>query len=324
MSYPPLRRPLALALLLAACLAGGARQAEGVWIWTPKTGKWINPKYAVKDTPEEQYHFAQSFFERKDYARARIEFKNLLRSFPQSAWAPDAQIGLARAYEAETDYYQAFLEYRKALQTYPSVTRVDEIVEREFHIGELFLKGQKRRLLGSAEIIPAQEKAVEVFQAILDDAPYAKLGDQAQFKLGESYRVIGQFDEAKAAFEALAERYPDSPLAQQARFEIAMSARRAALPPAYDATPADQALQEFAKFKEEFPDSPLQSDVDQEMTKLLEQRAQHAFEVAQFYEKTKHPESAKIYYRDLVTNYQDSPWAAQAQTRLQALGGGAP
>ena len=24
------------------------------WMWTPETNKWINPKYAVKDTPQEQ------------------------------------------------------------------------------------------------------------------------------------------------------------------------------------------------------------------------------------------------------------------------------
>ena len=289
-------------------------------MWTPKTGKWINPRYAVKDTPEAQHRFATSFLDKQDYNRARLEFKSLIRHFPQSAWAPDAQIGIAQTYEAEGDYYQAFLEYRRALQTYPSLSRVDEIIEREFHIGELFLKGQKRKLLGSAEIIPAQDKAVEIFQAILDDAPYAKLGDAAQFKLGESYKVLGKFEDAKAAFEHLPERYPNSPLVDRARFEIASSAKGASLSPAYDQAGTEQALQAFAKFKEEFPASPLGVEVDHEVASLIERRAEQAFEVAQFYERQRALESARIYYQDIVAHYAETPWAAKAQARLQALG----
>ena len=319
--HPPctILNAILLSALCAVLLA--PRSAEAVWIWTPKTGKWINPRYAVKDTPEAQYKFAQTFVDKKDYNRARLEFKSLLSHFPQSAWAPDAQLAVGQTYEAESDYYQAFLAYRKVLQTYPSITRVDEIVQREFHIGELFLQGQKRKLFGSAEILPAQEKSVEVFQAIIDDAPYAALGDQAQFKLGESYRAIGQFDDAKKAFEQLLERYPNSPLADRTRYEIAVSAKYAALPAGYDQSATDQALQEFAKFKDAYPQSELGVQVDQEVARLRQQRAQHAFEVAQFYEQQRAIESAKIYYQDVVANYQESPLATQAQARLQALGG---
>ena len=308
-------------IILSLVLCAVARPAEAVWIWTPKTGKFVNPKYAVKDTPEEQFKFAQTFYEKKDYKRARLEFKNLLRYYAQSAWAPEAQIGIAKACEAERDYYQAFLEYRKALQTYPSVTRVEEVVEHEFQIGELFLQGQKRKLLGSAEIIPAQEKSVEVFLAILEDAPYSAWGDKAQFKLGEAYRTTGDFDKSRQAFEELLARYPNSPLVDQARFEIAMSAKRGAAPAGYDQQRADDALKEFGKFKEQFPQSGLQPQVEQEIRQLVEQRAQHAYEVGQFYERTHAATAARIYYQDIVTNYADTSWASKAQARLQALGG---
>ena len=38
------------------------------WVWTPETKKWINPKYAPKDTPKEQLLYAMDFFEAKDYS----------------------------------------------------------------------------------------------------------------------------------------------------------------------------------------------------------------------------------------------------------------
>ena len=64
MSRYPIRRPIALLIVLTVCCACLTRQAEAVWIWTPGTHKWTNPKYAVKDTPEEQHQFAQTFLEK--------------------------------------------------------------------------------------------------------------------------------------------------------------------------------------------------------------------------------------------------------------------
>ena len=41
--------------------------------------KWVNPKYAVKDTPKEQYDFAMEFYTTKEYKEAVREFKKLLK-----------------------------------------------------------------------------------------------------------------------------------------------------------------------------------------------------------------------------------------------------
>ena len=37
------------------------------WIWTPKTGKWVNPKTMVKPSPKEQFDYAKEFYELKKY-----------------------------------------------------------------------------------------------------------------------------------------------------------------------------------------------------------------------------------------------------------------
>ncbi len=35
------------------------------WEWTPETGRWVNPKYAPKKTPQEQYAWGVNFYEAK-------------------------------------------------------------------------------------------------------------------------------------------------------------------------------------------------------------------------------------------------------------------
>ena len=39
------------------------------WEWTPETGRWINPKYAPKPTPEEQWKYAMGFYNQKEWEK---------------------------------------------------------------------------------------------------------------------------------------------------------------------------------------------------------------------------------------------------------------
>jgi hypothetical protein len=71
-------------IILLIFWAVSIRPVYPYWIWTPKTGKFINPKYAVKTTPKEQLDFAKSFYDGKVYDDAKREFKKLLKAYPKS------------------------------------------------------------------------------------------------------------------------------------------------------------------------------------------------------------------------------------------------
>jgi TolA-binding protein len=77
------------------------------WIWTPKTGKWINPKYSVKPTPQEQLAFAKIAYDTKDYKTAMAEFKKLIRYYPKSLEASEAQFYIGSCYENMNQPYEA-------------------------------------------------------------------------------------------------------------------------------------------------------------------------------------------------------------------------
>ena len=148
-------------LLIFAVFAAAAPPAFAGWVWSPQTG-WIGPTGAVKDSPEEQLAFAVAFFDRKDYGRARKELKKLVKAYKESREAAEAQYYLGRCYEEDGDYYKAFLEYRKTIQTYPSSKRFDEVLEREYQLGNYFLAGKKRKVFGTAALLPARDKAIEI------------------------------------------------------------------------------------------------------------------------------------------------------------------
>ncbi len=72
--------------------------AEAFWIWTPKSQKFVNPKYAVKDSPQQQYDWAMSFYKEGDYRRAAEEFIRLVKQYKNSELAPDAQYYASLSY----------------------------------------------------------------------------------------------------------------------------------------------------------------------------------------------------------------------------------
>lgn len=50
--------------------------ASAYWIWTPETKKFVNPKNMVKDSPKEQFDWAMSFYNAKDFQRAAVSLTN--------------------------------------------------------------------------------------------------------------------------------------------------------------------------------------------------------------------------------------------------------
>ncbi|MBI4353930.1 MAG: outer membrane protein assembly factor BamD, partial [Candidatus Omnitrophica bacterium] len=287
-------------------------------VWTPQTG-WIGPAGAVKDSPKEQLDFALSFFEKADYDKARIEFKKLLKHYKDALEAREAQYHLGRCHEEQGDYYAAFLDYRKTIQVYPSTTRFEEIVERMYQIGNYFLGGKRRKILGTMAIMPARDKAIEVFQAIVEDGPFSRYGELAQYKLGIANLALGEYEQAVSAFEQLIDRYPNSPLVDDARFQIAQASLKGTFKPGYDQHPTDQAIEQLEAFVEEHPESDLTPEAVERRKALLEQRAAHEFQVAEFYERQGQIDSAVIYYDAIVDRYAQTPWASKAAGRLEAL-----
>lgn len=308
---------LSVTLLLIVCFLA-CPAAEAVWIWTPETGKWINPKFAVKDTPEEQMEYAMRFYEEKNYKRAAIEFNKLLKNYEASPQAPEAQYYLGRAREEQRDYYGAFEAYRLVVQKYPSSTRYEEVIERQYNIANHYLSGEKRAILG-AKIFPAKDVAAEIFAAITEDAPFSHYGELAQFKQGETHQAMGQYEEAVKAFGDLVERYPNSPLVDDARYQMAMCAKQGTFDPAYDQSATDRAIEEFEKFGADQSATELQQEIGGHLTALKDKRAQHEWQVAQFYERQEAFESALMYYYSIMKEYPNTSTAAQAAERVRIL-----
>jgi outer membrane protein assembly factor BamD len=176
-------------------------QSFAFWVWTPETNKWVNPKYAVKDTPKEQLAYALEFYQIKDYAKAINECLKLIQHYPQSREAAEAQYYIGRCQQDQDALYDAFKSYQKVLDKYPFSDRAVDIVEAQYHIAESMIegKGARNKIIGA--IVGGEYPVVEVLKAVIKNAPYGPYAPVAQYKIGLYLQEQGLFQDARDEFE---------------------------------------------------------------------------------------------------------------------------
>jgi len=119
-------------LLLVLVLIIPATTAHAFWVWTPETNKWVNPKYSVKETPQEQLAFALQAYEAGEYKEAIKEFQKLIKHYPRARQAPEAQFYISQCFENQGKLFTAFNKYQEVIDKYPFSERAPEIIEIQY------------------------------------------------------------------------------------------------------------------------------------------------------------------------------------------------
>ncbi len=305
-------------LMTGIILALLSNTAFAYWLWTPETKKFVNPKYAVKDSPKEQFDWAMSFYNAKDYQRAVSEFEKLVKQYEYSEYAADSQYYAGLSYETMGKFYIAYQNYQKAIDNFPHIENLDEIIAREFNIANFYATKDNPKVLGM-DIMMALDRAIEIYKKVVDNAPYGKLAEESQFKMGEALKKGERYDEAIQAFQKLAEDYPNSKFADKARYETAYCAYKASLKPAYDIEPTDKAIKAFQNFAESNQDKELSKEADKTVLRLRDKAAEKSMITARFYESQNHYQSAVIYYQEVLDKFPDCSFVKEARTKIDKL-----
>ncbi len=311
-------RILICIILLNICVIIFLKTASAYWVWTPETKKFINPKYAVKDSPKEQFDWAMSFYDTKDYQRAAVEFEKLTKHYEYSEYASKAQYYVGLSYENLDKFYIAFQNYQKAIDNFPHIENIDEIIARQFNIGKIYASRDSPKILGT-DIMTSLDRAIEIYKKVVDNAPYGKLADEAQFNMGDALKRAERYDEAILTFQKIVDDYPASRFREKAQYEVAYCAYKASLKPAYDVGPTDKAIKAFEEFAQTNRDKVLSDEADKTIRRLKEKSAEKSLLTAKFYESQKRYESAIVYYQDIVDRFPDASFADGARAKIEEL-----
>jgi outer membrane assembly lipoprotein YfiO len=312
-----MRSILLLVLLLLSTLITSSAQA--FWVWTPETNTWINPKYVVKDTPQEQLDYALQFYQAKSYEEAERELKKLLKHYPRARQAPEAQYYLGVILDDQERLFEAFKEYQIAIDKYPFSELSASIVKQQYAIGNRLLEGVKNKSFWRTTFASADTTVVDIFRTVIKNAPYGDLAPSAQYKIGLYLMEKELYQDAREEFERVLNDYPNSEWIKPAKYQIAVTDSLRSTDAQYDQKVTEAAVQEFSEFLEEYSDAELSKEAKDQIRQLKEKEAENNFVIAEFYEKSENSQSAKIYYQIVIDDYRQTSWSKKALEKLQAM-----
>lgn len=328
-----MHRRLAVLLLVGCALLAFPNRAPAPLIYRPGEGWTYEPVGGEgrwqRTRAKDQMDVAQKAFDSKDYGLALRAARRVVKVWPLSDYAPQAQYLVGRCHEEKHHYEKAFKEYQKILEKNPKVPNYTEILRRQYAIADRYLAGRWFRLWGYIPVFPSMERTAEMYTKIVKNGPYSEIAPEAQMKIGEAYekkKIIGikapDYPAAAKAYETAADRYHDRPqIASDALYREGVAQNNQANTAEYDQSTAGQAIATFTYFMALYPDDTRVPETQQRVTTLRSEQAKGSYRIAQFYEKYRRskPKAALVYYNEVLLLDPNSEYATLAKQRIAEL-----
>jgi outer membrane protein assembly factor BamD len=295
---------------------------EGWYYESPgATAKWT--RIRAKD----QLEVAEEAFKNKDYSTTLHAATRILKVWPLSDYAPRAGYLIGRCLEMRGWDEVAFDTYQHIIKKYPNTDSYEEVIWRQYEIGNRFLGGEFFRIFWNyLPLYPSMDDTAKMFGKIVDNGPYSDVAPHAQLGIGAAREKQKNYDDAVKAYGTAADRYHNQPdIASYALFRQGVCYQKQATAAGYDQGTASQAIASFTDFITFYPDDKRVSEAQKAIASLKAEQVRSSFQIAQFYENSKTLNAAQrrsgavVYYNEVLQLDPNSPYAAQARQRIEAL-----
>ncbi|MBI4651124.1 outer membrane protein assembly factor BamD [Candidatus Desantisbacteria bacterium] len=244
---------------------------------------------------------AEDHYNKKNYFRARRNYKKVVNEYPKSNYADDAQFNIAKIFYERESYMRAIEEYEKLIDDFPASEKIPEAAQNLYSIGEIYWGKGKRY------------DAVETFKKAVESYPFGKFAPDIQFRIANYYFEEKEYQDAITHFEKLLRLYPDHPAKSLSEYKLALSYFEASLHWALDQDNLNKTISQFNKIIMQNPDGPYTYDAKKKIEVCKDRLAKRQFMIAENYFKDDKYEAADIYYKTVLVNYPETIWASYAQ-----------
>jgi len=300
--------------ILFFCILFCAFSCFSYWEWTPETGKWINPKYAVKNTAKEQFEYAEQLRKDGEIEKSIREHKKLLKHYSHSEYAPKSCFALGEIYYNQEEYKKAFDYYQQIIDKYPNSELIFEAIKKQSEIGTKYLSLKKTfdfPFLKSRQI----EKG-DFLKKAVENSPYDKDASERLFELGMFYFDIKQYEKAEETFKRIIETYPESDLVEKANFFAIKSKYNAISDVNLDIEKLEKIKDEIKIFIQQYPDSTYKQELINLKDTIENEKGKKYFEIAEFYKRTGKKDAALFYYKKVAENYPNTDYGQKAKEKI--------
>ena len=313
---------------VCAALVVPAAPARAAWVWTPESGRWVNPANQPKESASLQFQYAEEQLEKKEYDEAIREFERLQTHFPASAYGDLAQFSIGRAHEGAGRWADAALAYQKTIDDFPDTRLFDRVITKQYELGNKYYeravaKANKRSLLPNlGELFSDKndfDRAIEVYQRVVENQPFTDAAAEAQYRIGLCYSKQEEYELAIDEYETVLELYPSSPWAGEAAFSAAEAQFLRGRPADYDQTAVEDSIERLEDYLRHYNNASRRADVERMLLALDNSRAEHEFRIAEWYHRNLKYQAARLYYAQVITAHPDTEWATKSRQELEQL-----
>ncbi|OIQ92071.1 outer membrane protein assembly factor BamD [mine drainage metagenome] len=323
LSFVRALRALCLASFVVCFLAIGARADI---VWSPSTG-WRIEGGVLSGLSGREGRRALDYMNRArtqeehgSYFFALHNYKQVVKKYPNSIYAPEATYHMAKIYLTRHQYIKAFQEFQTMVARYPNSSRFNEVIGEEYRIASALLDGARNRIWGWIPGFKNRQKGIEYFQVIVANAPYSDYAPLALMNIARGQEREHNTDEAIDALDRMINGYSDNLLAPDAYLQMAKLHASLVTGPAYDQAETKDALTYYQDFMILFPHDPNIAVAAKGLSDMKTTLSRSKIILGDFYFYYRDNfTAAKVFYNEAITNYPDSPIADLAKKRLAAV-----
>jgi len=310
----------ALCSLLAALLLAAPSISHATYIF--KNGKLIKAEEVATLSVQEHYSAAMEAYQNQNWDELIHQSLIVIKNFESTPFALDGYyyLGVGYFHTEELEYANRFLTTYLKKQAAPKY--FEEAIEYKFKIADKFQRGARKHMFGAETLpkwLPAREDAIAIYDEVITALPHHDLAAYSLFGKAQLHLKEEEYKSSVETYQTLIRRFPKHPLAAEGYVgvgEVYLVQSQQSYP---DQDFLDLAQINLRKFKQDFPGEEKVQVAEDLLLKMKEVYASDLYDTARFYERTKKPQAAYIYYTRIMAKYPETTVSNSAKKRLDKL-----
>jgi outer membrane protein assembly factor BamD len=199
---------------------------------------------------------------------------------------------------------------RKDAPSFEDAAPADELYEQ----GLKALEG--REFMSWTLPLVDYQKAIEIFQAIIDNYPYSDYAVLAELRIADAYFDDNRFDEALSYYRDFSDLHPQHPKVPYTILRSAICHYEQITSVNRDQTPSHEALKHLNRLLRSYPYSPEAGEGETIMYELRSRLSKNMIQIGDFYLKRREFQAAAERYREVLNRFPGLGLDAEALFKL--------
>ena len=268
----------------------------------------------------------QEHAEKQLYKAAKHDAKQLCQDFPTMVEFDLKPLLKAERFIAKGKWLSGAKVYEKLLDEFPESILRETALKRLFKIGNIYIEGQEKKILGLFRA-KAYEEGAHILNKITEEVGLedsSGMGVKAALSVVRRHEKQGKFDDANLKWLEISTVWQKGELGQKALLGLGRTKRAAynAKPkevrPLYDGANLKAAKTYYEKFQIRFPKQAKKLNIEQIISDIDQQLANKELAIAKYYQRTGHKLAANIYFDMVIQKWPKSTAAKQARKITQS------